>query len=167
MSYWRGGGAWQRRPAIVDFQADGKLGVYGLPTPGKGYKIGLDYGDEEAWDTNAVAWARRDFEEQCNRDWVAEHAPGLVSDGPHLTEACPWTMTPDAEYTYGRRGAIVIAAGCCGHAMKFTPVLGEILADLTEGRELWPDAKAFALERIPADMPFTRFDTPMGSRISL
>ncbi len=27
-------------------------------------------------------------------------------------------MTPDAEYTYGRRGSIVIAAGCCGHAMN-------------------------------------------------
>ncbi len=46
-------------------------------------------------------------------------------------------------------------------------MLGEILADLTEGRELWPDAKAFAIERIPADMEFERYETPMGLRISL
>ncbi len=167
VSYWRGGGAWERRPSLVDFQLDGRMGVYGLPTPGKGYKIGLDYGDEDAWQPDATEWVRREFEEQCNREWVAAHAPGLVVDGPYLTEACPWTMTPDAEYTYGRRGSIVIAAGCCGHAMKFTPVLGEILADLTEGRELWPDAKAFAIERIPAGMEFERYETPMGLRISL
>ncbi len=47
------------------------MGVYGLPTPGKGYKIGLDYGDEDAWQPDATEWVRREFEEQCNREWVA------------------------------------------------------------------------------------------------
>ena len=32
VSYWRGGGAWERRPSLVDFYAPDTIGVYGLPT---------------------------------------------------------------------------------------------------------------------------------------
>ena len=76
-----------------------------LPTPGKGYKIGLDYGAEEAWDPEADAWPVRLEEEAENASWVAAHAPGLAADGPHLSECCPWTLTPDNEYFIDRRGA--------------------------------------------------------------
>ena len=166
VSYWRGG-AWERRPSLIDFVADGKLGVYGLPTPGKGYKIGLDYGSEEAWDTEAAGWPPRAFEEECNRDWVLAHAPGLATDGPHLTEGCPWTMTPDGEYFIDRRGAITVATGCSGHAFKFMPIMGELIADIVEGRPAWPEADIFRLDRMPPDAPFDLVETPMGPRIGL
>ena len=166
VSYWRGG-ACERRPSLIDFVADGKLGVYGLPTPGKGYKIGLDYGSEEAWDTEAAAWPPRAFEEECNRDWVLAHAPGLATDGPHLTEGCPWTMTPDGEYFIDRRGAITVATGCSGHAFKFMPIMGELIADIAEGRPAWPEADIFRLDRMPPDAPFDLVETPMGPRIGL
>ena len=166
VSYWRGG-AWERRPSLIDFVADGKLGVYGLPTPGKGYKIGLDYGSEEAWDTEASAWPPRAFEEECNRDWVLAHAPGLATDGPHLTEGCPWTMTPDGEYFIDRRGAITVATGCSGHAFKFMPIMGELIADIAEGRPAGPVADIFRLDRMPPDAPFDLVETPMGPRIGL
>ena len=166
VSYWRGG-AWERRPSLIDFVADGKLGVYGLPTPGKGYKIGLDYGSEEAWDTEAAAWPPRAFEEECNRDWVLAHAPGLATDGPHLTEGCPWTMTPDGEYFIDRRGAITVATGCSVHAFKFMPIMGELIADIAEGRPAWPEADIFRLDRMPPDAPFDLVETPMGPRIGL
>lgn len=166
VSYWRGG-AWERRPSLIDFVADGKLGVYGLPTPGKGYKIGLDYGSEEAWDTEAAGWPPRAFEEECNRDWVLAHAPGLATDGPHLTEGCPWTMTPDGEYFIDRRGAITVATGCSGHAFKFMPIMGELIADIAEGRPAWPEADIFRLDRMPPDAPFDLVETPMGPRIGL
>ena len=166
VSYWRGG-AWERRPSLIDFVADGKLGVYGLPTPGQGYKNGLDYGSEEAWDTEAAAWPPRAFEEECNRDWVMAHAPGLATDGPHLTEGCPWTMTPDGEYFIDRRGAITVATGCSGHAFKFMPIMGELIADIAEGRPAWPEADIFRLDRMPPDAPFDLVETPMGPRIGL
>jgi glycine/D-amino acid oxidase-like deaminating enzyme len=166
VTYWRGG-AWERRPALIDFPAGGRMGVYGLPTPGKGYKIGLDYGDEAAWRPEAGEWPVRSGEEAENAAWVAAHAPGLAADGPHASECCPWTMTPDGDFLYGRRGAIVVAAGCCGHGFKHAPVLGEILADLAEGRPLDPDAAPWALERMPSDAAFERVETPMGARISL
>jgi len=167
VSYWRGGGRWERRPSLIDFSRPDRLGVYGLPTPGKGYKVGLDYGAEEAWHADADAWGVRPDEEALNRDWVAEHLPGLVADGPHMSECCPWTMTPDNEFAFGRRGHVVVAAGCCGHGFKHAPVLGEILADLAEGGDLWPEARAFDLERFADGAGFQRVETPLGARISI
>lgn len=166
VSYWRGG-AWERRPSLIDFVAAGKLGVYGLSTPGKGYKIGLDYGSEETWQTEADAWPPRAVEEDCNRAWVLEHAPGLATDGPHLSEACPWTMTPDGEYFIDRRGAITVASGCSGHAFKFMPIMGELIGDIAEGRPAWPEAEIYGIDRMAPDEPFARVDTPMGARIGL
>ena len=167
VSYWRGGGAWERRPSLVDFYAPDKIGVYGLPTPDKGYKIGLDYGCEDTWDPDATAWPHRGFEEECNRDWVISHAPGLASDGPHLTESCPWTMTPDGEYFIERRGAITVATGCSGHAFKFMPIMGELIGDIAEGKPAWPEADIFGIDRMAHDAPFAFVETPMGARIGL
>ncbi len=167
VTYWRGGGAWERRPSLIDFSRPDRLGVYGLPTPGKGYKVGLDYGDEAAWNTDADGWGVRGDEEALNGDWVAEHLPGLHADGPHQSECCPWTMTPDNEFAFGRRGHVVVAAGCCGHGFKHAPVLGEILADLAEGRDLWPEARAFDLGRFADGAGFRRVETPLGARIAI
>lgn len=167
VTYWRGGGAWARRPSLIDFSRPDRLGVYGLPTPGKGYKVGLDYGDEAAFDRESAGWAVRPDEEALNGDWVAEHLPGLRADGPHDTECCPWTMTPDNDFAFGRRGHVVVAAGCCGHGFKHAPVLGEILADLAEGKGLWPEARVFDMDRFGPDAGFTRVETPLGARISI
>jgi sarcosine oxidase len=98
---------------------------------------------------------------------VLTHAPGLAADGPHLTEGCPWTMTPDGEYFIDRRGAITVATGCSGHAFKFMPIMGELIADIAEGRPAWPEADVFGLDRMPPDAPFDLVETPMGPRIGL
>jgi sarcosine oxidase len=167
VSYWRGGGAWERRPSLIDFSQPDRLGVYGLPTPGKGYKVGLDYGDEAAWRADADGWGVRADEEALNGDWVAAHLPGLRADGPHQSECCPWTMTPDNEFAFGRHGHVVVGAGCCGHGFKHAPVLGEILADLAEGRDLWPEARVFDFARFAGGADFRRVETPLGARISI
>lgn len=166
VSYWRGGD-WARRPALIDYPVSGRLGVYGLPTPEAGYKIGIDTGDEAAWDPDAGAWPPSAREEEVNVAWVAEYAPGLATDGPYGSERCPWTMTPDAGFAVGTHGPIAIAAGCSGHAFKFSPLFGELLADLAEGRALWADAAAWSFERFGADSDFERVDTPLGPRIRL
>jgi sarcosine oxidase len=45
-----------------------------------------------------------------------------------------YTLTPDEHFVIdhlpGHEGRVVIAAGFSGHGFKFTPVVGEILADL-------------------------------------
>jgi sarcosine oxidase len=57
-----------------------------------------------------------------------------VGLGP-LVEAsvCLWANTPDHHFVVGHHPGhpeVVVAAGCSGHAFKYVPVLGEILADL-------------------------------------
>jgi len=41
-------------------------------------------------------------------------------------------MTPDGDFAVGRRGPIVVAAGCSGHAFKFGPALGSLVADVVD-----------------------------------
>ena len=55
-------------------------------------------------------------------------------------------MTPDGDFVIDRRGPLVIAGGCAGHAFKFGPALGELVADLVEGRPR-PGTDRFALDR--------------------
>lgn len=47
---------------------------------------------------------------------------------------CLYTLTPDHHFVLGRHPRypnVVVAAGFSGHGFKFTPVVGEILADIT------------------------------------
>jgi glycine/D-amino acid oxidase-like deaminating enzyme len=45
-----------------------------------------------------------------------------------------YTMTPDQDFVLGwlpgGMGRVAVAAGFSGHGFKFTPVVGEVLADL-------------------------------------
>jgi sarcosine oxidase len=46
---------------------------------------------------------------------------------------CMWTNTPDHHFVLAAHPLhpeVVVAAGCSGHAFKFLPVIGEIVADL-------------------------------------
>ena len=47
--------------------------------------------------------------------------------------ACMYTTTPDEDFVitvHPEHENVVVAAGFSGHGFKFTPVVGEILADL-------------------------------------
>jgi sarcosine oxidase len=52
----------------------------------------------------------------------------------HVRSAeCWYTLTPDEHFVVGRHPAaeaVVLACGFSGHGFKFTPVVGEVLADL-------------------------------------
>ena len=49
------------------------------------------------------------------------------------TDVAPITLTPDEQFVIDRQDQIVIGAGCSGHAFKFSPLLGRLLADLATG----------------------------------
>ena len=63
---------------------------------------------------------------------MAELLPGLGDR--HVREAgCWYTLTPDQNFVVGPHPAaprVLLACGFSGHGFKFTPVLGEALADL-------------------------------------
>ena len=64
--------------------------------------------------------------------------------GAHLaSKVCLYTLTPDEHFVIdllpGSDGRVAVAAGFSGHGFKFTPVVGEILADLAlTGRTTLP-----------------------------
>lgn len=128
-SLFRGTG-WDRRPCLLEWDRDGGDALYGLPIAGSGYKLGLQ---------PTASWQPEDDERR------PDHAEALalarrITDGfvglgprPLRTERCPWATTADGQFVLDRRGPLVVAGGCSWHGFMFSPVLGELIADLTEG----------------------------------
>jgi len=120
------------RPGLADWLRDDGVGVYGHPVPGVGYKVAFDAGSSEPWLPDVEEW-RADLAEQDRLvTWLVERMP-TIEPSVALTQRHPWTMTPDGDFAIGRRGPIVVAAGCSGHAFKFGPALGVLVADVTDG----------------------------------
>jgi sarcosine oxidase len=75
---------------------------------------------------------------------LGELLPGL---GEHVRSVpCTYTLTPDEHFVVGRHPAhdnVVLGCGFSGHGFKFTPVLGEALADLATGRASSYDLSMF------------------------
>jgi sarcosine oxidase len=119
------------RPGIAEWETFETGGVYGHPVPGIGYKIALDAG-AAGWDPDVTEWTPDAQEERRILDWVAQRMPGMPRKVEH-TQRHPWTMTPDADFVVDNHGALTLACGCSGHAFKFGPALGRLVADVMDG----------------------------------
>ena len=133
------------RPGIADWLMDGGVGVYGHPVPGIGYKVAFDAGSIEPWLPDVEAWTPDLAEQDRLITWLGERLPG-VEPQIALAQRHPWTMTPDGDFAIDRRGPIVVAAGCSGHAFKFGPALGALVADVVDGVDR-DDLGLFSLDR--------------------
>jgi sarcosine oxidase len=120
------------RPGFVDWLRDDRVGVYGHPVPGIGYKVAFDAASTEPWQPDVEAWPPDLGEQGRLIAWLSDRMLG-VEPRVALTQRHPWTMTPDGDFAIDRQGPIVVAAGCSGHAFKFGPALGALVADVTEG----------------------------------
>lgn len=66
--------------------------------------------------------------------WIKEVMPEHVeADGPVMTQACMYSMTPDEDFVIDFLGGefgkdVVVAGGFSGHGFKMGPVIGRILA---------------------------------------
>jgi sarcosine oxidase len=69
---------------------------------------------------------------------------------PVSTERCVYDNSVDTDFVLDRVGQVVVGCGTSGHGFKFGPLLGEILADLAEGRRPPVDLGRFNLHRAPA-----------------
>ena len=47
-----------------------------------------------------------------------------------------------------RIDGVIVCGGCSGHAFKFGPLLGRLIADLAQGRPLPPEADRFRASRL-------------------
>jgi sarcosine oxidase len=78
--------------------------------------------------------------------YARDRLPGLVPAGL-AAETCLYTMTPDEDFVLDREGPVVVGGGGSGHAFKFGPLLGEMLADLATGKDTRISRHRFALSR--------------------
>ncbi len=79
---------------------------------------------------------------------VGRLLPSLDTE-PVATERCVYDNAVDSDFVLDRVGRVVVGCGTSGHAFKFGPLLGELLADLAEGRRPEVDLERFSLRRLP------------------
>ena len=134
------------RPGLAEWSvdADGR-GVYGHPVPGVGYKFAFDAAGSEPWSPETTAWAPDPREQEELVSWVERRFPGVAATVLQ-SERHPWTMTPDSDFVIDRDGPVVVACGCSGHAFKFGPALGELVADTVQEIPR-PEQPLFSLRR--------------------
>jgi sarcosine oxidase len=148
-------------PVVPAYFADGKFPVfnveveegryYGLPAYGiPGLKVGRYHHLGEQIDT-PDSWAREPNagDEAALRAFVERYCPDAA--GPLLAaKSCMFTNTPDEHFILDAlpgRDRVVIASPCSGHGFKFSPVIGEILADLALDGATRHDIGLFRLAR--------------------
>ena len=91
---------------------------------------------------------RRDVtadEVEAVREVMRRFTPG--ADGPlRASVVCLYTNTPDEHFWIDRYPAhpqVLVASPCSGHGFKFSPVIGEILADLVQAKPTRFDLSLF------------------------
>jgi len=137
-------------PCLYDGPIGDEPGMYAMPTPGRGYKLGID---------------------QALRPWLEidhDRVPDLTVSAmisarvrrnfldldPTVRDAqvCSWTDSPDGRFVIDTvaGGRVVLACGDSGEGFKFSALFGPLVADLAEGGAIDPDLASFALARFAA-----------------
>ena len=140
----RAGGRW---PTLIEWPADG-VSWYVVPAAGDapGVKV-ASHLPGRAVDPREGPFAELDpVLEQEAAQYVRRRLPGLDPAGL-APETCLYTMTADEDFVLDREGPVVVGGGCSGHAFKFAPLLGEMLADLALGTQTPVPRERFALRR--------------------
>lgn len=125
---------------VYVFETGPSDALYGFPhigAPDAGVKIGFHYRGPDV-DPDVIERMVSAAEKAEMQAAVRERIPGL--DGSVVdARVCMYTMTPDEDFILGwlpgAEQRVSVAAGFSGHGFKFTPVVGEVLADLAlDGR---------------------------------
>ncbi len=122
-------------PAYPPWAADiGTTGWYGFPAHEGVIKI-ANHGRGRVVDPREPRVVGPE-KEAAFRQFLFESLQALVSSPTVRTRLCLYSDSFDGDFFIGRhpeRAGLVIAAGGSGHAFKFAPVLGEIVADAVQG----------------------------------
>lgn len=120
------------------FGADiSRTGYYGFPVTRDGIVKIANHGAGLAMgDGDAVPRATTPAQERALRELLRDVLPGLADAPLAETRLCVYGDTPDAHFWIARdpdRPHVTVAAGGSGHAFKFAPVLGALIADTALG----------------------------------
>jgi monomeric sarcosine oxidase len=119
------------------FVHKGELQLFGLPSGADGgtraaFKVAQHDGG-----TPTAASTRDGRIDPVSRErvirYVEEFLPGLAPE-PVAQGSCLYTTTPDEDFVLDRVGPVVVASPCSGHGAKFAPLIGEMAADLAQGK---------------------------------
>jgi sarcosine oxidase len=135
-------------PCLYDGPTE-QPGMYTMPTPGLGYKIGLDLALRDLRDDDLD----RTPDPELMRMAVDRVRRDLTSIRPDVIDAqvCSWTESPDGRFIIDTLpGGIVFACGDSGQGFKFSALMGLVLADLATGGAADPDVATFGLSRFAA-----------------
>jgi sarcosine oxidase len=147
-------------PCLFDGPREGEAGIYAMPTPGVGYKIGIDSPLRElvAGDDDRTTDPGR------TRDIVARADRIFPSPGREVVDehVCCWTDSPDGWFVIDRVDSVVVACGDSGKGFKYSPAIGEILADLVEGEPMDADLAAMSARRFDGRSWSTWKPTSLG-----
>lgn len=133
-------------PCLYDGPTATQPGMYAMPTPRLGYKVGLDKplralvdGDDDRTPDPALTELAR---LRVERD-LAGIDPVVVD-----AQVCSWTESPDGRFVVDvLPSGIVLACGDSGEGFKFSALMGLVLADLAEGKPPDEDVATFGLHR--------------------
>src|SRR3954453_16910070 len=120
--------------------------LYAMPTPGRGYKVGIDrplrdLADGDL-DRTPSAPTTAQITERVRLDITG--VPAVPLDA----QAHSWTRSPDRRFVLDTPpGGIVLACGDSGEGFKFSALMGPVLAALAEGRPPDADVASFSLAR--------------------
>ena len=125
---------------------------YGFPEFGvPGFKIGRYHHRNERVNPDQMDRACDAGDERILRDCVEKYFPDAA--GPALSmRTCIFTNSPDGHFLLGihpRCPQVVICSPCSGHGFKFSPVIGEIVADLCQRGDTAHDIALHRLDRFP------------------
>ncbi len=133
------------RPRLLDDGSE-TPNLYAMPTPGRGYKIGIDEPIRDLVDGDDD----RTPDESTTARVVERVRHGITGVRPQALDAqvCCWTESPDGRFVIDNLpGGVVIACGDSGEGFKFSALMGLLLADLAEGRAPDAEVASFSLAR--------------------
>jgi sarcosine oxidase len=123
---------------------------YGFPRwQHPGVKFGGPHGGLSPCDPETFARQATRQDVDALRDVLHRYVPSAAGD-PLAVRVCFYSVTPDEHFVIDRLpGApqIIVASACSGHGYKFSPALGEVLADLACGETPPYDLSLFSLDR--------------------
>lgn len=125
-------------PSFVPWAADiGRTGWYGFALTGDGVVKVANHGPGLAQHPDLPRHLADGDEARC-RTFLRSALPELAEAAVVATRLCFYGDSFDGDFVvaaHPERPGVVVAAGDSGHAFKFMPVLGELVADAVEGRE--------------------------------
>ena len=123
--------------------------LYGQPDFGRGVKIGFHHDGEMHERPEDVDRRVRPSDESNLQTVLSGILPRL---GRVLRSAvCMYTNTPDGHFLVDAHPGhpnVIISSACSGHGFKFSPAIGEMIADLVTGCASPYDTSMFKIQRL-------------------